>query len=98
MLFRSDVVMGGDVRDVEGILPENYYYHFRVIDNGIGFESMYSEKIFVIFQRLHTRNDYEGTGIGLAICRRIVANHQGFIQAESEAGKGSTFHIYLPKN
>ena len=96
--IKHDVVMGSAVKNIEGILPENYYYHFRVIDNGIGFESMYSEKIFVIFQRLHTRNDYEGTGIGLAICRRIVSNHKGFIVAESEENKGSTFHIYLPKN
>ena len=96
--IKHDVVMGSAVKNIEGILPDNFYYHFRVIDNGIGFGSMYSEKIFVIFQRLHTRNDYEGTGIGLAICRRIVSNHKGFISAESEENRGSTFHIYLPKN
>ncbi len=94
--IRHDVVMGSDILGIEGIMPNNNYYHFRVIDNGIGFESIYSEKIFVIFQRLHTRNEYEGTGIGLAICRRIVANHKGFIRAESKMDKGSTFHIYLP--
>lgn len=92
-----DVVMGADIEHIEGILPSNNYYHFRVIDNGIGFESVYAEKIFIIFQRLHTPNEYAGTGIGLAICRRIVANHRGVISAESQHGKGSTFHIYLPK-
>ena len=95
--IKHEVVMGTDIVGIEGIMPENNYYHFMVIDNRIGFESMYSEKIFVIFQRLHTRNEYKGTGIGLAICRRIVTNHKGFINAESEAGKGSIFHIYLPK-
>jgi signal transduction histidine kinase len=95
--IKHKVVMGSDIVGVDGIMPNNSYYHFMVIDNGIGFESMYSEKIFVIFQRLHTRNEYEGTGIGLAICRRIVANHKGFIIAESQTDKGSTFHIYLPK-
>ena len=92
-----DVVIGSNLGDIEGIRSDNYYYHFKVIDNGIGFETKYSEKIFVIFQRLHTHNEYAGTGIGLAICRRIVVNHKGVINAESQEGKGSTFHIYLPK-
>jgi light-regulated signal transduction histidine kinase (bacteriophytochrome) len=55
------------------------------------------EKIFVIFQRLHSRSEYGGTGIGLAVCKKIVANHEGYITAQGEVGKGATFVIYLPK-
>jgi signal transduction histidine kinase len=65
-------------------------------DNGIGFEQQYEGKIFTIFQRLHNSNDYAGTGIGLALCKRIVENHRGRIAVASEPGEGTTFTIYLP--
>ena len=65
-------------------------------DNGIGFEQQYAEKIFDLFQRLHPKSEYSGTGIGLSICKRIVENHHGFIKATSEVGKGSVFRVYLP--
>ncbi|MCU0469127.1 MAG: PAS domain-containing protein [Arcicella sp.] len=72
------------------------YIKISIQDNGIGFEAEYSEKIFIIFQRLHGRADFEGTGLGLAICKKIVENHQGYIVADSELGKGATFTVYLP--
>ncbi len=74
------------------------YYEIRFKDNGIGFDQVYADKVFAIFQRLHHRQDYLGTGIGLALCKRIVENHNGFIRVESETGKGTTFFIYLPVN
>jgi signal transduction histidine kinase len=72
------------------------YFRVSVEDNGIGFDKIYAERIFQIFQRLHGKSEYTGSGIGLAICRKIADNHKGLIFAESEPGKGSLFTIILP--
>jgi light-regulated signal transduction histidine kinase (bacteriophytochrome) len=75
---------------------EKEYSHIQVSDNGIGFELKFQEQVFEIFQKLHAREEYPGTGIGLAIVKKIVENHGGFITATSELGKGATFDIYIP--
>jgi signal transduction histidine kinase len=72
------------------------YCHIRVADNGIGFDQKYEEKIFELFKRLHNDSEYTGTGIGLAIVKKIVENHNGVIRAEGNPGKGAAFDIYIP--
>ncbi|MET0393504.1 MAG: PAS domain-containing protein [Chitinophagaceae bacterium] len=72
------------------------YYHLTVSDNGIGFDNEFKDKIFDIFQRLHGKDRFKGSGIGLAIVKKIVENHKGFIEARGERDKGATFDIYFP--
>ncbi len=77
--------------------PEENYWHFAVLDNGIGIDPQFHERIFQMFQRLHTVQQYPGTGIGLALCKRIVDGHGGRLWVESRAGQGASFHFTLPK-
>lgn len=77
-------------------LPEKKFHRIEIKDNGIGFEQKYADQIFTIFQRLHTKDSYSGTGVGLAICKRIVTKHSGYIQATASPDKGATFSIFLP--
>lgn len=76
---------------------ENDEVVLRVSDNGIGFEPRFAEQIFDIFERLHSREEYEGTGIGLALCKKIIHRHGGSITAEGRPGEGGTFTVRLPK-
>lgn len=92
--FRSDKIPRINIEAVE--LPDRYV--FSVQDNGIGMQQEYTDKIFVIFQRLHNRTEYDGTGIGLSICKKIVEQHQGEIWVESQSGKGSTFYFSISKD
>lgn len=79
------------------IKPKKEYYHkLTFTDNGIGFKNEYAEKIFVLFNRLHGKSDFSGTGIGLSICKKIVENHKGYIFANGTPDKGAIFEVYLP--
>ncbi|MEZ4595124.1 MAG: ATP-binding protein, partial [Chloroflexota bacterium] len=77
---------------------ENARWLIKVADNGIGIDPKFSQQIFTIFQRLHTRDEYPGTGIGLAMCKKIIQKHGGEIWVESALGAGSTFYVSLPDN
>lgn len=96
IVIKSKLIATSDVRNQPDFLHGKSYFEILIEDNGIGFDQRYSEKIFTIFQRLHAKEHYSGTGIGLALCKRIVENHRGYIAAESTSGKGSTFYVYLP--
>ncbi len=81
---------------IETASPADLYHQLTITDNGIGFDPAYSHKIFQLFQRLHGQHEYAGTGIGLAICQRIMENHGGVIVAEGRLGEGSTFTLTWP--
>lgn len=74
------------------------YYKIEIEDNGIGFDNEYSQKIFKIFSRLNDKNEYLGSGIGLALCKKIMTKHNGLIAAEGQLDKGTIIKIYFPKN
>jgi light-regulated signal transduction histidine kinase (bacteriophytochrome) len=81
---------------LSGSQAGNRYWRIMVADNGIGFNELYAEKIFKMFERLHGKGEYKGSGIGLAICRKIAERHGGTIAATGATGKGATFTITLP--
>jgi PAS domain S-box-containing protein len=97
IIIESEIVTGNKQNNKK-LSPDKKYCHIRVKDNGIGFEPHFSDRIFGVFQKLHSKEIYSGTGIGLAIVKKIVENHNGNISATSELGKGATFDIYIPDN
>lgn len=93
--IKSEIIEGNKLIS-DKLIDKKKYCHISVSDNGIGFEQQYSEKIFELFQRLHGRTEYNGTGIGLAIVKKIVDNHNGVITANAKVNEGATFNIYIP--
>jgi PAS domain S-box-containing protein len=89
-------VSARETRQSPELDPQRVYWAIEIADNGIGFDPAYAEKIFTIFQRLNPRNQYEGTGIGLALCKKIVAAHGGILYATAIPMAGATFHFLLP--
>jgi signal transduction histidine kinase len=96
LIFVSCVLVSKEALPVTFEALHDQYHKILFSDNGIGFTQDNAEKIFELFQRLHRKQEFSGTGIGLTICRKIVQNHDGFITATSEVDKGTTFTIYLP--
>jgi len=91
----SQKVCGSEINE-PGIHEKIKYWKISIADNGIGFEQQYAHKIFELFQRLHGRSEFSGTGIGLAICKKIVQNHNGIIAATGKLGVGASFDIFIP--
>jgi len=93
--IKSSIVKGSELKSKD-LSPDQKYCHVSISDNGIGFDEKFNEKIFEVFQKLHSKDEYPGTGIGLATVKKIVGHHNGFIFVESALNKGTTFDIYLP--
>ena len=97
IIISSSVAKG---KDIHLNLPEgerkSQFFHIKIVDNGIGFEQKDAGKIFRVFHRLHEHNEYQGTGVGLSIVKKVVENHNGYVTSQSQPGIGSIFHVYLP--
>ncbi|MCW3090922.1 MAG: sensor signal transduction histidine kinase [Ferruginibacter sp.] len=96
-IILASKIMEGSRLQIPELSPDQYYCHLSITDNGIGFDPQYKDRIFQVFQRLHGKDEYKGTGIGLAIVKKIVENHHGLIRASGELHKGARFDIYLPE-
>jgi PAS domain S-box-containing protein len=90
------LIAKGNTLNNSTLFADGDYCHLEISDNGIGFDQEYGQKIFEVFQRLHGKSEYVGTGIGLAIVKKIVDNHKGIITARGEQNKGATFEIFIP--
>ena len=91
-------VQAVEASNYTGLSPTDNYFEITIEDNGIGFEEKYVDHIFKVFQRLHGKSAFEGTGIGLAICKRVVMYHHGYITARSQPNEGTTFVVVLPES
>ncbi len=94
--IQASTIKGIEAPETINLLPKKLYSHIIISDNGIGFDNAYKDKIFGLFQRLHGKHEYQGTGIGLAIVKKILDNHHGVITASGKPNHGATFDIYLP--
>jgi PAS domain S-box-containing protein len=97
IIISCEAVTEADLQLIPNRLAGHSYICLAIADNGIGFEEIYLDRIFQMFQRLHGRSEFAGSGIGLALCKKVVQNHHGYITAKSEPNKGSTFIVYLPE-
>jgi signal transduction histidine kinase len=95
--IKTEKIQEPPTQALNGELVNNTFYKIHIRDNGIGFDPKYAEDIFVVFKRLHSYHEFEGTGIGLSICKKIVDKHNGYIRAESIPDQGSIFIITLPE-
>jgi light-regulated signal transduction histidine kinase (bacteriophytochrome) len=96
VIYVSSELLTGLQKNEYGLDLHQEYVHLLLEDNGIGFEMEFADAIFMPFKRLHGRSEYQGTGIGLAICKKVVQNHKGLIWAVSSPGDGAALHIVLP--
>ncbi|HEY0060011.1 MAG TPA: response regulator [Flavisolibacter sp.] len=94
--IQSELVKGSSLLTNDLKLKSNIYHQITIKDNGIGFDPKYSEDIFVVFKRLHSYHEFEGTGIGLSICKKIIEQHKGFISAEGKLNEGAVFSVAFP--
>jgi signal transduction histidine kinase len=96
--IRTEKISQPNINGSFNVLKNTHYHQIYFSDNGIGFEQQYLEEIFIVFKRLHSQQSYQGSGIGLSICKKIVEKHNGHITAHSKVNEGSTFVITLPEN
>lgn len=94
----SEKIAGKFVKEAVNLAQNLEYWKIQVADNGIGMDEKYKDKIFAVFQRLHGRNEYKGTGIGLSICKKIVSKYKGDITVHAKEGEGATFIFFIPTN
>jgi len=95
--IETDEIRGAHIDGIQGELRDEKFHRIFFRDNGIGFDQRYADEIFVVFKRLHSYHEFEGTGIGLSICKKIVEKHNGLIDVKSKINEGSTFVVTLPE-